>query len=90
MDILNFDLTSGLLCAGTGLEYSAAELTKMMGDAVDLDRKLNLRFGLRRVDDTLPHRFQHEPLTKGPTKDSTVDIQQMVDEYYRLHGWEDQ
>lgn len=90
MDILNFDTTSALLAAGTGIEYSPDVLAKMMADAVDMDRKLNRSFGLRRADDTLPHRFQYEPLTRGPTRGSTVDIQRMVDEYYRLHGWEDQ
>ncbi|MCK4556634.1 MAG: hypothetical protein KAU47_03890, partial [Candidatus Aminicenantes bacterium] len=46
-------------------------------------------FGVKREDDTLPERFQKEPLTEGLTKGSTVDIQRMVKEYYRIHKWEE-
>jgi len=51
--------------------------------------QFNRRFGLSKEDDTLPERFQKEPLTRGPTKGSTVDIQRMVDEYYKIHKWEE-
>jgi aldehyde:ferredoxin oxidoreductase len=88
MDILNFENASVLLKTGTGLDYSPEYLQKILGDAVDLDRKLNRKFGISRRDDTLPERFQKEPLKEGPTKGSTVDIQRMVDEYYKIHGWE--
>jgi aldehyde:ferredoxin oxidoreductase len=42
---------------------------------------------MKREDDTLPERFQKEPLASGPTQGATVDIQTMVDEYYRIHKW---
>ena len=88
MDILNFENASSLLNAGTGIDYSPKKLQKMMGDSVNLQRKLNERFGVTREDDTLPDRFVKEPLSRGPTKGSVVDIEKMVEEYYRLHGWE--
>jgi aldehyde:ferredoxin oxidoreductase len=72
------------------VEYSARFLEEALGEAVQRDRRLNRRFGLRREDDTLPERFRKEPLREGPTKGSTVDIERMVEEYYRLHGWEDE
>jgi len=88
MDIINFEKASALLKAGTGVDYSPEFLEKILGDSIDLDFKLNRRFGVKREDDTLPERFQKEPLTEGPTKGSTVDIQRMVDEYYKIHKWE--
>jgi len=88
MDILNLENISILLKAGTGINYSPEYLKKIMEDCIDLDFKLNRRFGAKREDDTLPERFQKEPLSEGPTKGSTVDIQRMVDEYYRIHKWE--
>ncbi|MFW9788457.1 MAG: aldehyde ferredoxin oxidoreductase family protein [Candidatus Thorarchaeota archaeon] len=88
MDILNFESASILLNAATGIEYTPDYIQKIMGDSVDLQFKLNRKFGLTRMDDTLPERFTSEPLPRGATKDSTVDIQRMVDEYYDLHGWE--
>ena len=88
MDILDFKKIAGLLKAGTGLDYPPEYLEKITADAVDLDHKLNIRFGARKEDDTLPERFQKEPLPSGPTKGSTVDIKKMVNEYYKLHGWD--
>lgn len=89
MDILNFENSSSLLKAGTGIDYSPEYLEKILGDAVDVDRKLNQKFGISRVDDTLPERFQKEPLKEGPSKGSTIDIQKLVDEYYKLHKWKE-
>jgi len=88
MDILNFEKASVLLKTGTGIDYSAEYLEKILGDSINLDFKLNRRFGVTKEDDTLPERFQKEPLSEGPTKGSTVNIQKMVDEYYKIHKWE--
>ena len=88
MDILNFEKASILLKTGTGIDYSPEYLEKILGDSINLDFKLNRRFGVTKEDDTLPERFQKEPLSEGPTKGSTVNIQKMVDEYYKIHKWE--
>ncbi len=89
MDVLNFENTSALLRAGTGIDYSAEYLEEILRNHIDLEYRLNRRFGVKREDDTLPKRFQKEPLTVGPTKGSTVDIHRMVDEYYKIHGREE-
>jgi aldehyde:ferredoxin oxidoreductase len=88
MDVLNFENASALLKAGTGVAYSPKKLQTLMGDSVNLQRKLNEKFGISREDDTLPERFVKEPLTKGSTKGSVVKIDKMIEEYYKLHGWE--
>jgi aldehyde:ferredoxin oxidoreductase len=88
MDILDLERVSRLLKCGTGIDYSPEYLEKITGDAVDLDFQLNRKFGTKREDDTLPERFQKEPLKEGPTKGSTVNIKKMVDEYYKIHDWE--
>jgi aldehyde:ferredoxin oxidoreductase len=88
MDILNLENASRLLRAGTGINYSPNYLKKILGEAIHTDYKLNKRFGVKKEDNTLPERFQKEPLKEGPTKGSTVDIQKMVDEYFRLHDWD--
>jgi aldehyde:ferredoxin oxidoreductase len=89
MDILNFERASSLLKAGTGLDYSPEYLEEILKNAIHLDRLFNRRWGINRKDDTLPERFQKEPLTEGPTKGSIVDIKKMVDEYYKIHKWEE-
>ena len=88
MDVLDLDRAAKLLRAGTGIDYSAGYLHEVTGAMIDLDLKLNRRLGTKKEDDTLPERFQKEPLTEGPTKGATVDINRMVNEYYKLHGWD--
>jgi len=88
MDVLNFENVSALLSAGTGIHYSPEYLKKILGLAVERDFELNKKFGLKREDDTLPERFQKEPLKHGPTKGQVVNIRKMVDEYYCLHNRE--
>lgn len=87
MDVLNFENTSALLTAATGIEYTPQYLEKIMGNCIDRDHDFNKTLGMKRGDDTLPERFRREPLKKGLTKGSTVDIARMVDEYYTLHKW---
>ncbi|MHA2359544.1 MAG: aldehyde ferredoxin oxidoreductase family protein [Candidatus Thorarchaeota archaeon] len=88
MDVLNFESASNLLKAATGYSYTPELIQKLMGDSVDLQFQLNRKFGITREDDTLPERFTKDPLPRGPTKGSTVNIERMVDEYYDLHGWD--
>lgn len=90
MDVLNLENIAGLLEAGTGISYSPDYLADCMEQAVDRDFRLNRAFGLQRHEDTLPFRFREEPLKRGPTQGSTVDIQKLVQEYYDLHGWKDE
>jgi len=85
MDILNLENASNLLTYGTGIEYTPKYLTKILGESVERDYKLNQKFGIK-LDDTLPERFTKETLQEGPTQGSIVDIQKMVKEYNRLHN----
>lgn len=87
MDVLTFETTSKLLRFCTGIKYSPQYLEEIMTKSVDLQHTLNKKFGLSRQDDTLPDRFLKESLPRGPTKDSKVNIDKMVEEYYSLHNW---
>jgi aldehyde:ferredoxin oxidoreductase len=48
----------------------------------------NAREGITRKDDTLPSRFLDDPMPEGPGKGQTVDLDPMLDDYYRLRGWD--
>ena len=87
MDVLSLENTSSLLQKGTGMDYSSEYLEEILGEAIDRDYRFNRQFGLTREDDSLPERFRKEPLKRGPTRGATVNIDKMVDEYYRLHKW---
>jgi len=75
----------------TGLSLTAGEL-KTAGERIyTLERLMLGREGFSRVDDTLPGRYFDEPIREGPAEGSVVDreqFQKMLDEYYRLHGWD--
>ena len=59
----------------------------------NLIRLFNIReAGISRSDDTLPLRFFKEPLPMFPKGESSIVLprekfDQMLDEYYRLRGW---
>ncbi len=88
MDILDFEEAAKLLTMATGINYTASYLEKILGKAIETDYKLNLKFGLSTDQDTLPDRFTKEPLTRGESKGSVVNIEKMVKEYRDLHNRE--
>ena len=90
MDVLDFEFASDLLCAGTGLDFNPDRIKKSLLGIIDADRKLNIDFGVDASMDTLPRRFTHEPLTRGPSKGQVVPVEKMVKAYYRARGWDDQ
>jgi aldehyde:ferredoxin oxidoreductase len=90
MDILDFDFASRLLIAGTGLNFTPDRMDRGLRGIIDADRRMNIDFGIDASMDTLPHRFTHEPLKEGPSKGQVVPVKQMVKDYYRLRGWDDQ
>jgi len=55
----------------------------------NLTRLFNLRQGLSRRDDSLPERLK-EPREDTGWKIDEVDFRTMLDEYYRLRGWDEE
>ena len=56
-----------------------------------LDARLFIaREGITRRDDALPKRFVAEPAPEGsgPSAGSVVELEPMLDEYYRARGWD--
>jgi aldehyde:ferredoxin oxidoreductase len=89
MDILDFESSSRLLQAGTGLTFTPERVDEILKSHIVADRLLNIEFGLDSSQDTLPNRFTQEPLEEGPSKGSLVNIEKMVKEYYRIKGWDE-
>jgi aldehyde:ferredoxin oxidoreductase len=90
MDILDFEFASRLLVTGTGLDFNPSRVDRSLRDIIDAERKMNMDLGIEASMDTLPHRFTHEPLEKGPSRDQVVPVGEMVKQYYKLRGWDDQ
>jgi aldehyde:ferredoxin oxidoreductase len=80
-----------LVKAATGFDYPTAADLEQLGERIStLARLLNVREGFTRAADTLPARNLSQPLTGGPASGQVVELAPMMDEYYRLMGWDAQ
>ena len=87
-----YAVTPELLAQGYGALVGAAvtakDLLEVGERVVNLERMFNCREGVSKKDDTLPERFTKEPLPSGPFRGSVVELGEMLEEYYRLRGWD--
>jgi aldehyde:ferredoxin oxidoreductase len=75
--------------AVTGLNITGKDILHIGERIVNLEKAYNIREGWNRQDDNLPDRFLKETLPAGPAKGSVVDLEPMIDEYYRERGWDE-
>jgi len=88
MDILNYRRVAKLIEAVTGMAFSVGEVEAIGERVVNLERVYNVREGVRREHDTLPGRFLKEPLRVGASVGHVVELDLMLEEYYRVRGWD--
>ncbi len=90
MEVLDWDETAELLQALTGWDWTGEEVRRVGERIVNLERLLIAREGITRRDDTLPKRFLQEPMgvESGPSAGSVLELEPMLDEYYRVRGWD--
>ncbi len=78
------------ISAATGWEISAEEVERIGERIYNLERCINVREGLSRNDDVLPHLVMRQPIPSGPSQGMYCpqeELDAMLDEYYRLRGW---
>ena len=79
-----------MLKSATGFDYDVDEFMEA-GDRIwNLEKLFNMKAGFGKKDDSLPPRLLAEPMPAGPAKGHTVPLQEMLAEYYRLRGWDEQ
>ncbi len=76
------------LTAVTGVEYTTGDLDRIGERIWNLERLYNLREGFTCADDTLPRRLLEEPIQDGPSQGYVVQLAPMLQEYYRVRGWD--
>jgi aldehyde:ferredoxin oxidoreductase len=77
-----------LVKAATGFDYPKVADLESVGERIStLARLFNVREGFSRPADTLPARNLTQPMTVGSAGGQVVDLEPMVDEYYRIMGW---
>jgi aldehyde:ferredoxin oxidoreductase len=76
------------LTALTGVPFTADDLMRIGERVWNLERLYNLREGFTRAEDTLPRRLLEEPVSEGPSKGYTVQLEPMLEEYYQFRSWD--
>jgi aldehyde:ferredoxin oxidoreductase len=77
------------LAAACTAEYTMDELA-VIGERIwNLERDFNARAGFTAKDDTLPKRLLTEAAKTGPAKGKVNGLAQMLPEYYKLRGWDE-
>ncbi len=90
MDTTEQDVVD-LLESATGVDFGGVEALNKIGERIfTLERLFNLKAGLSAKDDTLPKRFLKEPMPEGPSKGQVFEQDQILPEYYRIRGWNQQ
>ena len=73
----------------TGAGYTE-ESMMLAGERIfNLERLFNLRAGITGKDDTLPKRLLEVPMLSGQADGQVVRLAEMLPEYYKLRGWDE-
>jgi len=75
--------------AAMGIDFSADDVMAAGERIYNLERYFNNLAGFRQGSDRLPERFTQEPSTEGGSKGQVSELEQMLEEYYAVRGWED-
>jgi len=81
---------SEMLRTVTGLDFGDEELMAIGRRIYTLERLFNNRAGFTRADDTLPPRFFNEEFQTGSSRHRVVRLEEMLDGYYAVRGWDSQ
>ena len=84
---LGLDVPSKLIKAAIGMDANADSLLAISEKIANTEREINVREGMTRTDDTLPPRLLEEPMPEGSSKGQTVELDKMLDDYYKITGW---
>ncbi len=82
------DMYAELLSAGTGLDITGKEFLEIGERIYNLERLFNNREGFTTEDDKLPARFS-QPLPEGNSRNRVSHSDELLPEYYRLRGWDE-
>ncbi|WP_035588505.1 aldehyde ferredoxin oxidoreductase family protein [Hippea jasoniae] len=75
--------------AATGISCDEKEFLKKGERIWNLERLFNIKAGFNKEDDNLPERMYKEPIKTGPSKGEVADLTEVIKEYYKLRGWDE-
>jgi aldehyde:ferredoxin oxidoreductase len=74
--------------AMVGVPFTTADVLKTGERIYNLERHYNNLNGFKEGSDTLPKRFTTEPSTMPGSEGHVCELDQMLEEYYKVRGWE--
>jgi aldehyde:ferredoxin oxidoreductase len=83
------ELASLFSCV-VGVPVTEADLFKAAERIWNVERLFNLREGITGKEDTLPTRLLQEPMPAGPAKGHVVELDVLLQDYYKVRNWDDQ
>ncbi|UCD58321.1 MAG: aldehyde ferredoxin oxidoreductase C-terminal domain-containing protein, partial [Candidatus Hydrogenedentota bacterium] len=89
-DLIQWDELATVVRATTGMDLDQAGLKGIAANVTDAARIFNLREGMAAEQDSLPEPFFTEKLPPSGKSISREDLHMMVQDYYRLRGWDKQ
>lgn len=81
-----FDLLIDAIYYLTGIRFELEDLIEIGERIFTLKRIFNNKCGITRKDDNIPPRLR-SPLERGLTKNKVLKIDNMLNEYYKFRGW---
>lgn len=72
----------------TGWDINIFEAMTIGERIANIRRAFNIRQGVSKGDDQLPKRLLKEPLSSGEAQGQVVPLEEMLEEYYQLRGWD--
>jgi aldehyde:ferredoxin oxidoreductase len=88
-DLYPWELLQEMVQVLTGLDADIPRLRRCAADIATLTRRFNIREGLTARDDRLPRQL-HRRLEDSDLVVTEAEIATMVQDYYRLRGWDEQ
>jgi aldehyde:ferredoxin oxidoreductase len=87
-DGMDMNELAQLVSCALGRSWTSEDLLET-GDRIwNLERLFNLREGFTKADDTLPPRLLDEPMKEGPAKGHVVELEQLLQDYYKARHWD--
>jgi len=74
--------------AVTGVKVDSERLIHAAERIINLERMYNVKCGFDRSQDKIPKRFTEEPMPKGESIGQIVELDSLLDDYYKVMGWD--
>lgn len=80
---------AAMIKTAVGLDCPDEDILKIGERIWNLEKMFNIKAGFTKDDDKLPPRLTEEPLPEGAGKGCVSKVPEMLGEYYKIRGWDE-